>query len=173
MRCVTQDGRQITLRALEPEDLDFLYRMENDTDLWGVSNTSVPYSRYVLHDYIANATDDIYRDGQVRLIVETDGVAVGMVDVFDFNPQHRRAELSIVIDPRYRKRGIATAVVRAMADYACHTLRLHQLYTVVAEYNKASLSLFLRCGYVSNGVMNEWLYDGKRYVDAVVLQKFF
>lgn len=173
MRCVTQDGLHITLRALEPEDLDFLYRMENDTDLWGVSNTSVPYSRYVLHDYIANATDDIYRDGQVRLIVETDGVAVGMVDVFDFNPQHRRAELSIVIDPRYRKRGIATAVVCAMAGYACHTLRLHQLYVVVAEDNEASLSLFLKCGYVRNGVMKDWLYDGKRYVNAVMLQKNF
>ena len=54
---------KVRLRAMEPEDLDFLYNIENDRELWNVGNTNVPYSRYVLHDYIANATNDIYSDG--------------------------------------------------------------------------------------------------------------
>ena len=58
---------KVRLRAMEPEDLDFLYNIENDRELWNVGNTNVPYSRYVLHDYIANSTNDIYSDGQVRL----------------------------------------------------------------------------------------------------------
>ena len=56
----------ITLRALEPEDLDALYAIENDVECWDVGHTSVPYSRYALHDYIANASADIYADRQVR-----------------------------------------------------------------------------------------------------------
>lgn len=58
----------VTLRAIEPEDLDILYRIENDREVWNVSATNVPYSKYMLHDYIANATGDIYTDKQVRMM---------------------------------------------------------------------------------------------------------
>ena len=53
------DDAIVRLRAMEPEDLDFLYAMENDKEVWDVGCTNVPYSRYVLHDYIANASNDI------------------------------------------------------------------------------------------------------------------
>ena len=35
----------IHLRALEPEDLDMLYQIENNRELWSVGVTNVPYSR--------------------------------------------------------------------------------------------------------------------------------
>lgn len=44
----------VRLRAIEPEDLELLYLIENDIQLWNVGASNVPYSRYVLHDYIAN-----------------------------------------------------------------------------------------------------------------------
>ena len=77
----------VRLRALEPEDLDMLYAMENDHEVWNVGENNVPYSRYVLHDYIANATADIYADRQVRMMVENvDGECVGVVDLVNFSP---------------------------------------------------------------------------------------
>ena len=89
---------QIDLRAMEPEDLDLLYKVENDVSLWGVGVTNVPYSRYTLHNYIANAVGDIYTDKQVRLMIENQNhETVGIVDITDFDPRHMRAELGIVI----------------------------------------------------------------------------
>ena len=41
---------QVHLRAIEPEDLDLLYRIENDQTLWHLGTTNVHYSRYTLHD---------------------------------------------------------------------------------------------------------------------------
>ena len=35
----------VRLRAMEPEDLDALYRIENDRDVWDVGENNVPYSR--------------------------------------------------------------------------------------------------------------------------------
>ena len=85
---------KIKLRAMEPEDLDVLYKIENDTSLWGVGVTNVPYSRYTLHDYIANSVGDIYTDKQVRLMIDNEqGQTVGIIDITDFDPRHRRAEL--------------------------------------------------------------------------------
>ena len=44
----------IRLRALEPEDVDVLYKWENDTNIWKVSNTVAPFSRYILRQFIEN-----------------------------------------------------------------------------------------------------------------------
>ena len=62
-------GKQIELRAVEPEDLDALYRWENDSSLWIYGSTVSPFSRYLLKQYIENYTADIARDKQLRLII--------------------------------------------------------------------------------------------------------
>ena len=113
----------VRLRAMEPEDLDTLYQMENDVEIWNVGTTNVPYSRYVLHDYVANVAGDIYTDKQVRLMIEDEnGVTVGMVDLVNFSPQHRRAELSIVVKKEKRRCGFATAAVNQIRKYALDIL---------------------------------------------------
>ena len=77
----------VNLRAIEPEDLDLLYRIENDTTLWNVGTSNVPYSRYLLHDYVAHATADIYTDRQVRMMIENEqGQTVGIADIVNFDP---------------------------------------------------------------------------------------
>ena len=79
-------GPHIQLRALEPEDLDMMYTIENDTSLWDVSNRQVPYSREVLRQYIINSQADLYADKQVMLMMElrTTHETVGAIDLFNF-----------------------------------------------------------------------------------------
>lgn len=165
--------QQIRLRAMEPEDLDWLYKIENDITLWNVGATNVPYSRYALHDYIANAANDIYIDKQVRLIIDDGlGVPVGVVDLVNFDPRHLRAEVGIVIESKYRRCGYAAMALREVAAYASDVLHLHQLYAVVAETNVVSARLFECMGYTGCGRLKDWLFDGKKFVDAKVLQVF-
>lgn len=66
---VTLKGKQLFLRALEPEDIDFLYKLENDETIWQVSETQTPYSRYVLKQYLKNSYKDIYEVKQLRLAI--------------------------------------------------------------------------------------------------------
>ena len=56
---ITLKGTTIYLRALEPEDLAFVYRIENDETIWEVSNTQSPYSRFLIRQYLENAHQDI------------------------------------------------------------------------------------------------------------------
>lgn len=165
---------EILLRALEPEDLDLLYEIENDRSLWNVGVSNVPYSRFVLHDYIARAVGDIYTDRQVRLIIENSRrQAVGLVDLINFDASHRRAELGIVICREHRRQGYATAALSEIADYACRILHLHQLYALIATDNVACLKLFQKYGYLHSAELKEWLFDGEKYHDVAVLQTFF
>lgn len=164
---------EVRLRAMEPEDLDMLYAMENDASVWAVGNTSVPYSRYVLHDYIASASNDIYVDGQVRLIVENaKGEVVGMIDLSNFSAAHRRAELSIVVRSDFRGRGYALAAFGRLAEHCKRILHLHQVYAVVEHDNAPSLAMLRRAGFTEGVALREWLFDGTDYKDARVMQYF-
>ena len=165
---------RIRLRAMEPEDLDVLYQIENDPGTWCVGVVNVPYSRYLLHDYIANATGDIYADKQVRLMIENvEGTCVGMVDLVNFDPRHSRAEVGVVIQERYRRRGYATEALRLALDYAREVVYLHQVYGVVSVENEVSLKLFRSLGFEDGVILKDWLYANDTYRDAYLLQYFF
>ena len=165
--------KQIKLRAIEPEDLDLLYRIENDVDLWNVSMSNVPYSRYLLHDYVANSKNDIYTDRQVRMMVENaEGQVVGIVDLVSFDPANRRAEVGLIILNSYRRQGYGLAVLTQIADYASRILHLHQLYAYVDRQNEISVGCFQKAGFSETLVIKDWLFDGEKYSDSVLLQRF-
>ena len=165
---------EVNLRAIEPEDLDMLYHVENDEELWNVGSTNVPYSRYALHDFIANSSGDIFQDKQVRLMIENSShEVVGIVDIVNFDPQHMRAEIGIVIQKPWRKQHYATAAIQKISKYALHVLHLHQLYAFIAADNQASVRLFENCGFHKVANLKDWLYDGLEFHDTVVMQTFF
>mgnify|MGYP006309172521 FL=1 len=118
-------NRQISLRALEPEDLEILYRWENDTGLWHLSNTLVPYSRYLLKEYLEHSRKDIFELKQLRLIIELneDKRPVGAIDLFDFDPFHRRAGIGILIAEKSdRKKGYAREALETLKEYVFYLL---------------------------------------------------
>ena len=165
---------KVRLRAIEPEDLDLLYRIENDMKLWNVGASNVPYSRYTLHDYIANAADDIYVDRQVRMMVENEeGEIVSIVDVVNFDPGNCRAEVGLIILDAYRRRGYGSSTLQQIADYALNVLHLHQLFAFVDMRNEGSMSLFEKMGFVAAAKIKDWLYDGREYRDAALMQLVF
>ena len=163
----------IHLRAIEPEDLDVLYTIENDTKVWNVSTTNVPYSRYVLYDYVANAKNDIYADKQVRMMIEDEHHnVVGIVDIINFDPKNMRAEVGIVITQDYRNKGYALATITRIKAYAANILHLHQLYACITKDNERSLALFEKSGFIKSNELKEWLFDGKKSHNALLMQLF-
>lgn len=168
-----KDLPAVHLRAMEPEDLDMLYKIENDMQIWNVGTTNVPYSRYALHEYIASSTGDIYNDRQVRLMIEAEqGEIVGIIDIVNFDPRHLRAEVGIVIESNHRRRGYALAALHQISDYSLNVLHLHQLFAVIDEDNIASLRLFEKAGFEHGGILKDWLFDGRKFKKTLFLQLF-
>lgn len=167
------DHTRITLRALEIEDLDFLYEVENDRGLWGVGCTNVPYSRQMLIDYIVSASADIYADKQVRLIIEDAyHQAVGIADLVNFDPRHLRAELGLVIKPEMQGRGYAQESIRQILDYAKQFLHLHQVYAIVSSKNEKAVRMLRATGFEGEKILKDWLFEGQEYIDAYLFQSF-
>jgi diamine N-acetyltransferase len=167
------ENQSISLRAPEPEDLDLLYIWENESSIWQVSGTLTPFSRYILKQYLEHAGKDIYEVKQLRMIIQLkkNHRPLGAVDLFDFDPQHHRAGLGILIaDPSDRRKGYAREALETMISYCFEVLHLHQIYCNIAAGNNASIKLFQEAGFVECGKKKEWLFDGTGYEDELLLQ---
>lgn len=171
MSYLTSD--RITLRAPEPEDLDAFYRWENDTALWAVGCAIEPYSRYALRQYIATADQDIYAKRQLRLMLErrTDKMVVGAVDLFDFDPLHRRAGVGVLVDRQFMRQGFAAEALTLLVEYAFGILHLKQLYAHVPADNAACRALFDHAtAFVHTATLRSWLQRDNTYVDVELWQ---
>ena len=177
------------LRAMEPEDLELIYRIENDPTFWQHGTTTVPYSRYAIRQYLESAQNDIFKDGQVRLVIEArEGRSewrverkdwreeaglwrtVGLADLCNFDALHLRAEIGLAILPEFQSQGLGEVAMRQLEAYA-QRLNLHQLYAVIASGNQPANRLFQRLNYQSSTRLRDWLRQGDTFTDALVWQK--
>lgn len=161
---------RICLRAAEPEDLDLMYLVENDTELWACGGTTVPYSRFVLRQFIEESRNDIRFDGQLRLVIEEaeSRQGIGFVDLQNYDAQHNRAEVGIVLVPAFQGRGLASESLAMLSAYAAERLRLGLLYAYVSTENRPAEKLFLQAGFARSGLLPRWINSSQ---DAIVFTK--
>lgn len=163
----------IRLTALEPEDLELLYTIENDVEMWSVSSTNVPYSRFSIREYLVNQNNDIYSDKQVRFVIREEDKAVGLIDMFNFSPLHRRAEMGVAILKSERGKGYAEDAIRLLQEYCRETLGLRQLYCIVPSDNEPSMAMLKRTGFDETAALRDWLYTSKGWSEAKMLTYMF
>lgn len=171
----------IALRKIEPTDLPFLYQWENDASAWADGANHNPLSQQDLRDYISSTTGDIYKDGQLRLVIQSvseavctlsaqrsvspqDGLTIGCVDLFDFDPRNRRAALGMYIAPEHRGKGVGREALAQIEAYAFDFLHLRCLYAVIAQNNTACSAIFEHAGYIPSSPLKNWTLES----DAVI-----
>jgi diamine N-acetyltransferase len=156
----------LKLRKLEPSDLPHLYQWENDASAWADGANHNPLSQQDLRDYIASTTGDIYKDGQLRLVI-VNGATLGCIDLFDFDPRNRRAALGMYITPEYRGKGVGAVALQLLEQYAFGHLNLRVLYAVIATGNTACTALYRHAGYTPSSPLPGWTLES----DAVIWTK--
>lgn len=165
----------LRLRAPELSDLDYLFHVENDTREWMVSACKVPYSRFQLQQYIETNAHDLYVDKQLRLMIERvdDNQVVGVIDLFDFSPADRRAEMGIVVDRECRGKGYGREALKLLCDYAECVLDLRQLYACVFEDNVSARQLFASSGFELTATLPDWVFRNKKFRSVCLYQRLF
>lgn len=164
-------GKHINLRALEPSDLDFLFSIENNESFWEISNTQLPYSKHILLNYINNAHQDIYEAKQYRFVIcNTKNIPIGTIDLFDFDPQHFKVGVGILILPQYQNKGIGAEALELVIDYAFTYLNIHQLYANITSDNLKSIALFEKFKFKKAGEKIDWLFVNGKFKNELVYQ---
>jgi diamine N-acetyltransferase len=167
-------SKNLELRALEPSDVDLLYQWENNEEIWHLSNTLIPFSRFVLEQYVMSSQQDIFSTKQLRLMIDKkengNPITIGSIDLFDFDPVNKRAGIGIMIVNTERRKGHASEALGMLIDYCFTTLRLRQVYCNVAVDNTTSFDLFTKHKFEVAGIKKEWLLIGTKWTDEYVLQ---
>lgn len=167
-------GKRVSLRAIEPSDIDLMYDLENDTSWWHLSNTVAPFSRFVLEQYFKHAHLDIYSAKQLRLMITANVgkkvETVGMIDLFEFDPVNMRAGIGILVDKKWQNKGYASEALVLLIEYGFNTLNLHQLYCSIGVYNDPSLKLFQKHGFKITGQKEQWTKKHGTWADEYFLQ---
>ena len=159
------------LRAPEPEDLGVMMQFENTPSMWEVSTPTGPYSRFYLKQYIETNKNDLYEDRQLRLMIESpEKRVVGIIDLFNFEPFHNRAEVGIVVAKECRQKGVGELALRLLIAHSFDFLGLHQLYVHIDVTNESCRRLFQKCGFEECGYLKDWMRTAKTFRDVVVMQ---
>lgn len=166
-------GEIINLRALEPEDLELLFNIENNKEFWEISTTITPYSKFILRQYLENSHRDIYDVKQLRLVIckAADNEPVGLIDLFDFDPRHKRAAIGILIENgQDRGKGYGAEALALLCEYCFQQLDLHQLVANVGADNIPSQKLFEKAGFLLVGKKKDWNLINGKFKDELLYQ---
>ena len=168
-------GPNLLLRAPEPADIDTIFRWENDMSVWHISNTIAPYSRFAVEQFVLNTDNDIFATKQLRLMIDyhssvTETTTVGIIDLFEYDPYHKRAGVGILIDEKFRNKGFATEALYLLIEYCFKTLDLHQVFCLIEQSNHNSIRLFSKAGFIKCGHKKDWLHWGERWTDVLTFQ---
>jgi len=169
---ITLKGKHIYLRALEPEDLEFIHTIENDESLWELSNTITPYSKFLIKQYLEHSHKDIFEVKQLRLVIsDYEEKALGMIDLFDFDFKNSRAGVGILVkETQDRQLGYGKEALQLLINYSFTHLGLHQLYCNISEENMASIKLFTSQGFNKIGLKEDWNYVDGTYKNEFIFQ---
>jgi diamine N-acetyltransferase len=148
--------------------------MENDPEVWTVSESITPYSRFELEKYILSE-GDIFADKQLRLMIDCkqngDYVTVGTVDLFDFNPVHSRAGLGIMIySSENRGKGYASEALNLLIEYAFTALGISVLYCNISANNHKSVGCLEKAGFEKCALKKNWNNTPHGREDEIMLQ---
>jgi RimJ/RimL family protein N-acetyltransferase len=113
------------------------------------------------------------RDGtrEAFAALDGDGRLVGLGLAFGIDRAEGEAELGYIVTPEARGRGLGTAILRALTDWAFAATGVRRLRLVVDVENPASLRVAERSGYVREGVMRSVHAKNGRRMDAVLLSR--
>jgi diamine N-acetyltransferase len=172
----TLKGTSVELRALEPEDLEFVYAIENDESVWEISQTQTPYSRFLIKQYLENAQQDIFEAKQLRLAICKTGQfePIGLIDLFEFDPKNKRAGVGILIsNSQERNKGFASESLELLTQYCKLHLGLHQLFANIDPQNSQSIRLFENHDFQLIGIKKDWNLNHGVYQDECLYQLIF
>lgn len=166
---------KVRLRAVEPEDVDFMLECEKDRASARWTDCRAPYSRHQIETYALSYDADPFSAGQLRMIAQTcetpeEEKSIGIIDLYDISEKDSRAFVGISIHPDYRREGYGLAALKELEVFNREKTGLNQLLAKISAKNPAALRLFRKSGYCTVALLPQWHKIGAEYHDFHLLR---
>lgn len=161
----------MTIRWAEESDLEqlteiFNYEVLNSTASFCITPQTAEERKawFLSHD----------REARPLIVAEEDGRAVGYASLSDYRVYEAykaTVELSVYVDHRYRRRGIAEALMKHLLTLAEENETLHMVISVITGGNEPSIRLHEKLGFVYGGVTHQVGRKFDTWLDAVYYER--
>ena len=159
-------GKNIILRAIEERDCEFLRKMINDPETEkDVVGWSFPVSSAEQMTWFNN---NCHSKNDIRLIIEHNEVAIGLVSITNIDWKNRKAENGIkLFGNNIKGKGFGTETIRLIMKYAFEELQLNRLYSTILFTNIPSQKLYKKCGWKIEGTLRKSVFKNNKYIDEL------
>lgn len=158
---------QVVLRARTDADVDVLFRAFADLDTWEELSPTAP--RAVVRASFERRLADGELDADVDFVIEADGVAVGRCTLMHEDALTRSAEVGISLVPDARGRGIGSAAIAQLVEFAFVRRNLRRLHLSAIASNAGALRSYAKAGFVEEGRRREACWVRGAYEDEIVM----
>lgn len=164
-------GEKVVLRAMRREDVELLWRFENDPEyvVAGGGDPLAPVPLERLQRVFDKEVAEPSRD-RIEFAIEADGKYIGRCGLHGIDLNARHAELGIGIGNReYWGRGYGRDAVRLLLGYAFRVRNLRRVWLEVHAANERAIRAYRACGFVEEGRLREHVWLNGCYVDNVLM----
>lgn len=165
-------GERIRLRNIELTDVSFVKNIENDPENWEFSSTLAPYSSYSVEEYIKSEFLGIYQNKQQRFVIELkeNKTAIGLIDLFNYDPQNATSEIGIFINKNYRNKKYGKESLEILLHYAFNHIDIKTIIITISTDNISSIKLFESSKFEKVGIIKSWKKWMQTRKDVVIMQ---
>jgi ribosomal-protein-alanine N-acetyltransferase len=101
------------------------------------------------------------------------GESIGVISVYFYKPEHKKAEIGYWILPRYWRQGIASEVMQPVIDYWKTVKGLRRLEAFIEEENISSIKLLEKSGFAYEGTMRDCEIKFGRFINLHIYSLLF
>jgi len=152
------------VRSLRPDDAESLAGHADNRNVWINLRDAFPhpYTRADAETFIARSLEP----PETTFAIDVDGEAAGAIGfLVGKDVERRSAEIGYWLGEPYWNRGIMTDVVAAVTEFAMDEHELTRVFATPYGWNKASMRVLEKAGYVLEGVMSRAAIKAGKIVD--------
>lgn len=161
------EGKNIILKPVEFEDLEFLLSLINNQELayWEGRNEKTKTLKEQEEWFLKN------KNSKERFIIQdkNTGEYFGYLTFVVRDVISNAAHIALKLTSNSRNKGVGTDSLKLIMSYAFNKLNIHRLFTHIIEYNEASLKLFLKCNWQVEGKLRKAIYMNGQYHDNILV----
>ncbi|HAG43193.1 MAG TPA: GNAT family N-acetyltransferase [Clostridium sp.] len=164
------ENEVIRLRKISLNDYSTYHNWRNDIEV--MQSTSPQLDMYTLEEteeYVSAIATQSNAKGYIIEYKETNQ-AVGIISLINIDYKNRSAECIIDIGAKEMwGKGIGTAAISLILEFAFNELNLHRIYLQVFSFNERGIKLYEKMGFIHDGKLRQALYRNGSWHDIVIM----
>lgn len=150
---------RLHLIAFQNEDILDLYHFQSDKNNFPNADLKIFRSLYEAEERIKYWSSGFHKQVMIAWAIKYQEKTVGMIDIWNFEDDANRAEVSFYLYPEFRTRGFIKEALQAVVKYAVQELEIDDIRAFTRPENQAAKNTLNSAGFQYHGDIKDTWYD--------------